>query len=178
MVATLASQVHAPAVSLQNLDGIENVGRVAPGIYRGGAPTQEGIETLRRMGVRTIVNLRHYHGRAEEQACRERGLRYVGIRLESSDPPSDSDIARFLSIVTDTRQQPVYFHCWRGKDRTGMMCAIYRMAVEDWSLEEALAEMDAYGFFRGWRDLRRAVKDFSPRRDRFRSVAKRTRRKH
>jgi hypothetical protein len=48
------------------------------------------------------------------------------------------------------------------------MCAAYRMAIEDWSLADALAEMDAYGFFSGWRDLHSFVKRFSERRDLFR----------
>jgi protein-tyrosine phosphatase len=35
----------------------------------------------------------------------------------------------------------VFVHCHRGIDRTGMMCAVYRMVVCGWSKEEALDEM-------------------------------------
>ncbi len=166
--APAAPAARVPAERLRDLPGLGNVGRVAPALYRGGAPSDEGLDTLRRMGIRTVVNLRHYHGGGEERGCRRRGLRYVRIVLESSDAPGDRDVRRFLAVATDPLQQPVYFHCWRGKDRTGVMCAAYRMAVEDWPLADALAEMDSYGFFHGWHDLRRFVVEFGARKQLFR----------
>ena len=154
------------AERLSNLAGLDNVGRVGPGLYRGNAPTEQGLDTLKAMGVRTVVNLRHYHGAREERGCRERGLNYVHFVVESSDAPSDEDVTRFLKIATDPNQQPVYFHCWRGKDRTGVFCAAYRMAVDGWTREEALGEMGAFGFFEGWRDLREYVVRFPERLER------------
>lgn len=151
-----------PAERLE-VPGLENVGRVAPGIYRGSAPAAEGLDSLKKMGIRTVINLRHYHGGAEERGCRERGIDYVRLVLASSDAPSDQDLRRFFAIVTDPRRQPVYVHCWRGKDRTGVMIAAYRMAVEGWPLPEALREMEAFGFFPGWRDLRAWVEGLAAR---------------
>lgn len=149
-----------------DLPGLENAARVAPGIYRGARPTREGFASLRKLGVRTVVNLRHYHGGTEGTLCGEHGIGYVRIELESSDAPSDEDVRRFLEILTDPARRPVYFHCRWGRDRTGTMCAAYRMAVERWSLEEAVAEMDAFGFRRIWRDLRSFVEGFPAVRDR------------
>lgn len=143
--------------------GVENVGLVAPGIYRGAAPDAKGLDALKALGIKTVVNLRHYHGATEEKLCRERGLDYVSIVLESSDAPSDEDAKRFLAVVTDPDRQPVYFHCWRGKDRTGAMCAAYRIAIEGWTLQEARREMEAFGFFPGWRDLWNWVGAFAAR---------------
>ena len=133
--------------------GVENVALVAPGIYRGAAPTAKGLDGLKALGIKTVVNLRHYHGNTEEKLCRERGIDYERVILESSDAPSDDDVRRFLEIVTDVKRQPVYFHCWRGKDRTGAMCAAYRIKVEGWLLEDARREMQAFDFHPGWRDL-------------------------
>jgi tyrosine-protein phosphatase SIW14 len=149
------------AERLTGLAGIENVARIAPGVYRGNQPTLEGLRTLKSLGVRTVVNLRHYHGKAEADGCREVGLDYLRIPLASTEEPSDADTRRFLAIVTDASRQPVYFHCWRGKDRTGTMCAVYRVAVQHWSAEDALAEMDAFGTFKGYRDLRRYVRNIA-----------------
>jgi protein tyrosine/serine phosphatase len=148
----------ARAERLENLPGLKNVGRIAPGILRGDEPSREGLQTLKAMGVKTVINLRHYHGGDEEKACRDLGLDYVRLALESSDAPRDEDVRRFLAIVTDPARQPVYFHCWRGKDRTGTLAAVYRIAVEGWPLDEALAEMDEFGFFKGYQDLRGYVK--------------------
>jgi protein tyrosine/serine phosphatase len=152
-----AVAVATPPPMAERIDpgpGVENVGRVAPGIYRGSRPTTQGLDTLKKLGIKTIVNLRHYHGALEATGCRERGIDYLRIVTASSSQPRDEDVRRFLEIVTDPARQPVYFHCWRGKDRTGVMAAAYRMVVEGWTLDAALAEMDAFGFYKGWRDLR------------------------
>jgi tyrosine-protein phosphatase SIW14 len=151
-----AKMAHAERV--ERLAGLKNVGRLAPGIYRGSEPTFEGLRTLKAMGIRTVINLRHHHGKNEERACRALGLDYVRIALATTDEPRDEDVRRFLSVVTDRKRQPVYFHCMRGKDRTGAMAAVYRVVVERWSAENALTEMDAFGTFKAFRDLRRYVK--------------------
>ena len=143
--------------------GLENAARVAPGIYRGAQPTEEGLAALKALGVRTIVNLRHFHSEDEEKACARLGLAYVHFPMSAWDAPSDGDVRDFLAAVTDPALQPVFFHCQHGQDRTGTLCACYRMAVEGWSLPEALAEMDAFGFDPIWKDLRAYVEGFPPR---------------
>jgi protein tyrosine/serine phosphatase len=152
-----------PAKRLASVPGLENVAEVTPGLYRGSAPSAAGLDSIKGMGIKTVVNLRHYHGTTEEQGCRERGIDYVRIVLGSSDAPSDDDVRLFLRIVTDPSRQPVYVHCWRGKDRTGVMVAAYRMAVEGWPLEQAVREMEEFGFYRGWRDLRAYVDGLAAR---------------
>jgi protein tyrosine/serine phosphatase len=150
--------VRQHARRVEGLAGLENVAEVATGIFRGALPKEEGLRTLKARGIKTIVNLRHYHGASEERTCGAIGLDYVHIPLSSSRAPHDPDVRRFLRIVTDPRRQPVYFHCWRGKDRTGAMCAVYRVAVQRWSAEEALAEMDAFGPFQAFVALRSYVR--------------------
>jgi len=163
LVTGAADVARDPAARLEATPGLENVGLVASGLYRGSAPTREGVRTLKMMGIKTVVNLRHYHGSREGDWCREEGLDYVRLVLASSDAPRDEDVREFLKIATDPARRPVYFHCWRGKDRTGVMCAAYRMAVEGWSFDEANREMEAFGFFPGWRDLRRYVEGLASR---------------
>jgi tyrosine-protein phosphatase SIW14 len=163
LAAAALAPPHPHAERLTGLAGIENVGLVAPGIYRGSRPTDAGLDSLKKLGVKTVVNLRHYHGGAEEAGCKKRGIAYEHVVLASSEAPSDADVRRFLEIVTDPARQPVYFHCWRGKDRTGVMAATYRMAVERWTLEEALLEMHDFGFYRGWHDLHAYVESLPPR---------------
>jgi tyrosine-protein phosphatase SIW14 len=161
--ATTAARSHPFAERMIGLAGLTNVGRVADGIYRGSRPTDAGLDSLKALGIKTVINLRHYHHSAEEAGCRRRGLDYEHIMLPSSQAPTDADVRRFLKIVTDPARQPVFFHCWRGKDRTGVMGATYRMVIEHWTLDEALAEMHAFGFYRGWRNLHAYVVSLPPR---------------
>jgi protein tyrosine/serine phosphatase len=67
----------------------------------------------------------------------------------------EEDVVRFLKVVTDTNNLPVYVHCQRGADRTGMMCAMYRIVVCGWTKEQAIDEMKHGGFeFNpAWRNL-------------------------
>ena len=41
-------------------------------------------------------------------------------------------------------------HCNLGSDRTGTMCAVYRIAVQGWSKEDAVEEMTRGGFGYNW----------------------------
>jgi protein tyrosine/serine phosphatase len=50
--------------------------------------------------------------------------------------------------VSNPKRTPVLVHCLHGSDRTGTMCALYRIAIQGWSKEDALKEMveGGYGF--------------------------------
>src|SRR5436190_428795 len=77
------------------------------------------------------------------------GLKVVEIPIRASltcDPPNPAQVKQFLDVVTDPANQPVYVHCQYGRDRTGAMCAVYRMEASGWTREEALEEMHAFGF--------------------------------
>ena len=123
--------------------GLPNLHRVSPTLYRGAQPTREGLEELRRMGVKTVVSLRAFHG--ERKAVAAAGLGYERISFKVWHP-EDEDLRRFLAIVTDAERQPVFVHCLRGSDRTGTAVAVYRMGVEGWSREDAIEEMTSGGF--------------------------------
>ena len=63
-----------------------------------------------------------------------------------------------LSVMTDPANQPVYVHCSRGVDRTGVVVAVYRMEVDGWSEAGAEAEMEAFGFHEVWFQLKKFVR--------------------
>ena len=46
----------------------------------------------------------------------------------------------FLDFATNPKNSPCYVHCEAGKGRTGVASACYRMAVEGWPPEKAIAE--------------------------------------
>jgi protein tyrosine/serine phosphatase len=55
----------------------------------------------------------------------------------------------------------VFVHCERGSERTGVMIACYRMSTDGWTAEQALTEMEAFGFRRfGFGHLKRFVREF------------------
>jgi protein tyrosine phosphatase (PTP) superfamily phosphohydrolase (DUF442 family) len=123
--------------------GLPNLFRVSPSLYRGAQPTPEGLGELRRLGVKTIVSLRAFHGERASVAAAGLGYERVSFKVWH---PEDEDMRRFLAIVADPARQPVFVHCLRGSDRTGTAVAVYRMSAEGWSSEDAIDEMVNGGF--------------------------------
>jgi protein tyrosine phosphatase (PTP) superfamily phosphohydrolase (DUF442 family) len=123
--------------------GLPNLHQVSSTLYRGAQPTPEGLGELRRLGVKTVVSLRAFHG--EHEAVAAAGLAYERISFKVWHP-EDEDLRRFLAIVTDPARQPVFVHCLRGADRTGTAVAGYRICAQGWSREDAIDEMTNGGF--------------------------------
>lgn len=139
--------------------GLPNFHRVDDGLYRGAQPSAEGMRSLERMGVRTVVNLRLTHSDRDE--LHGTRLAYEHIHFAAWHP-EDEDVEAFLRIATDPARRPVFVHCQHGADRTGMMVAIYRMVVQGWSADDAIAEMTGggFGFHPLWSDLIEYVRSF------------------
>lgn len=139
------------AVPLQ-IDGVPNLFRVSDGLYRSAQPTAPGMQNLRSLGIKTVVNLRSFHSDRDELG--DTGLGYEHIHMQAWRAETE-DAVRFLRIVTDPARTPVLVHCQHGADRTGLMCALYRIVVQGWSKEAAIAEMTdgGFGFHAIWQNL-------------------------
>ena len=134
------------------MKGVPNLHKVSDTLYRSAQPSAEGMRNLRAIGVETIVNLRSFH--SDRHEIGDTGLAYEHIYMTAWHPEED-DAVRFLQIVTNPRRDPVLVHCQHGADRTGTMCALYRVAVQGWSKEEAVKEMSQgqFGFHGIWDNL-------------------------
>lgn len=125
------------------LPGVPNLYRVSGELYRGDQPTPQGMQNLKKLGLRTIINLRSFHSDRDETIAA--GLAYEHIYMKPWHPEED-EVVHFLKIVTDPKRTPVLVHCKHGADRTGTMIAVYRIAVQGWSKIEATREMTQGGF--------------------------------
>jgi protein tyrosine phosphatase (PTP) superfamily phosphohydrolase (DUF442 family) len=136
----------------QQVNGLPNLHKVSGNLYRSAQPTAEGFKNLGALGIKTVVNLRSFHSDAD--FLRGTAVNDEHIAMKAWHP-EEEDVVRFLRIMTDPKRGPVLVHCQQGADRTGTMCAIYRIAVEGWSKDEALREMrdGGFGFHGVWQDL-------------------------
>jgi tyrosine-protein phosphatase SIW14 len=138
------SPVHSIASRLSGT-GIPRFGQVSETLYRGGQPSAEGLQELKRIGVQVVIDLRGSPSKTEREAVEKLGMEYVSI--PSHCPfPNKKPWARFLGVVRENRGKKVFVHCRLGDDRTGLAVATYRIAEEGWSSEEALHEMKVFGF--------------------------------
>ncbi|MEB3328943.1 MAG: hypothetical protein VKQ33_06895 [Candidatus Sericytochromatia bacterium] len=124
---------------------VGKLGSVGPHVFRGAQPSKGGFRTLREMGVETIINLRP-ESDWERSVVEKLGFRYLYLPLPPLNAPTHDLTLEFLHAVTDPAHGVVFFHCYHGVDRTGVMAACLRIARDEWDLEQALAEMHAFGF--------------------------------
>ncbi len=140
------------------LRGLDNVGRVAPGIFRGAQPGAEGYATLKEMGIKSVVNLRTRH--PETEAVESAGMKSIEIPIGMLSGVNEEIIRKAVDAISNPENQPVYVHCALGEDRTGVVVAVYRMEVEGWSMDDAVAEMQDFGFNDVWIHLRRFINSY------------------
>lgn len=134
-------------------EGVPNLHKVSDALYRSAQPTAAGMRSLEAMGIKTVVNLRAFHSDRDELA----GTNLHGEHIKMTTwHPEVEDAVKFLRIVNDPQRQPVLVHCQHGADRTGTMVAIYRIAVQGWTKDEALHEMleGEFGFHGVWANLK------------------------
>ena len=126
---------------------IDNFGRIDATYYRGGQPKAHDYADLAALGVKTLINLTSDDRDANEEALAAKaGLQYVTIPMTTHAVPTAAELATFLGIVADPASQPIYVHCVGGRHRTGVMTAVYRMAHDGWSADQAFREMKQYKF--------------------------------
>ena len=135
----------------ENYGGIPNFSTVDPepnAIYRGGQPSRAGIATLKDMGVKTIIDLRDDAVRWERREAADAGIRYINIPSNAART-RPAPIAAFLSAV-ESAEKPVYVHCRRGRDRTGLEVACYRLVHQSdaWTRQAVIDELRMHGYQR------------------------------
>jgi protein tyrosine/serine phosphatase len=140
------------------LDGVDNLYQVNDYIYRSLQPTAAGMKNLKTLGVKKIINLRNFHSDKDE-------LEGVDIKLYEADINTwhikESDVVSVLKILRDTANGPYLVHCQHGADRTGLICAMYRLVFQNWTKEEALNEMQngGYGYHEVWRNIPKFIRE-------------------
>jgi tyrosine-protein phosphatase SIW14 len=154
-----------PAAS-RNLPGLPNFHRVNQELFRGAQPTEQGIAQLRKLGVKTVVDLREAGERseAEKKVVEGLGMHYVSVPMGGLSAPDPDQVAQVLRIIGDISADPVFVHCRRGADRTGTVIAIYRITHDGWDNAKALAEARSLGMSRFEWGMQHYVRDYRPDR--------------
>lgn len=127
--------------------GVRNFAKISDVLYRGDQPTRQGFQNLKKLGIKTVINLRTFH--SDRDDLEGTGLRYVHIYSQAWHV-EDEDVARFLKVVRDPKNQPVFVHCQQGADRTGLLVAAYRIADQGLTPKEAAKELEVFGYNTIW----------------------------
>jgi uncharacterized protein (TIGR01244 family) len=150
--------------SSQN-ENLPNFQKVNDHVYRGAQPTDSGFKDLAQLGIRTVVDLRdigEHSQAAEQKVVTDLGMRYVSIPMHGMSTPNDDQVAAVQALFNDTTSGPVFVHCKRGADRTGMVVAVYRISHDQWDNKKALSEAKSNGMSIFERAIQHYVMDYKP----------------
>jgi uncharacterized protein (TIGR01244 family) len=140
--------VTAQGVTKETVAGISTFARLDTTIACGGATSVEAVPELKKMGFRSIVNVRRASEagadvEAEGAAAKAAGLRYVHLPFDPQSP-DPMLIDNFIAAVTAPENQPAYIHCAAG-GRAAALWMIKRWKADGWDEQRALDEAIALG---------------------------------
>lgn len=104
--------------------------------------TKDDFNLLKDYGIKRIISL-EYFDRDEDLNPEAWGMLEESIPCSDIFPPSDWAVQRVLNLVAD--DVPTYIHCYSGVDRTGFVCAAYRMQAMAWPYSAAVQEWEKLG---------------------------------
>ena len=157
--ATFRSALAAPsldATSPAEHPGIHQLVAFTPGIWSGAAPEgEEAFESLRRLGVRTIVSVDGAEPEANLAAAH--GIRYVHLPIgyDGIDRERALEIARAVRDLPG----PVYIHCHHGKHRSAAAAGSAAISLGLMDAGRAKARMAVSGTSPSYTGLFRCVDD-------------------
>lgn len=125
---------------------------LSPKMWRSNQPGPLQIAKLKRMGIKTIVNLRGARSSGtyalEAEAARKAGITLVNFGVGSREAPR-AELIHAAKDLFDTIEYPALMHCKSGADRVGLMSVLYLVLHEGRPVEEALRQLSLrYGHIR------------------------------
>ncbi len=131
-----------------------NVHTVEEGVfYRSGQLSADHLAaTIKRYGIRTIINLR---GAAPGQqwyeqeiaTARNLGVVHIDLSMSADEVPDAETLARLILYMRES-PKPILAHCKAGADRSGLASALYLLAIRHKPPTEAAAQLSFwYGHF-------------------------------
>ena len=147
-----------------------NFHKVDNDLYRGARPTCGGLARLETLGIRTFIDL----GGAEaaiagcKDQAREAGMRFIYFHISVAQIILSGVSAERLQQLFTLIQQapkPIFVSCSLGRDRTGMVVALYRARHGELSFDRAEREAVYYGYRTHFIGLRKAFERYRDPRE-------------
>ncbi|EIK97558.1 dual specificity phosphatase, catalytic domain-containing protein [Pseudomonas sp. M47T1] len=132
-----------PGQWAQSIDPQYNLYQMSPTLYRSALPDQQAMPLLGKLQIKTVVS---FLPESDAGWMKEPQINRVQLPMRTVHADDAQIIAALRAIQEGEAKGPVLIHCKHGLDRTGLVSAMYRVVVQGWSKQEALAEMTQGGF--------------------------------
>jgi uncharacterized protein (TIGR01244 family) len=145
---SLAAAPAAAQVVKKDVPGVSNFAQIETTVACAGATTAAAVPELKKMGFKSIINLRlatekGAETEAEAAAAKAAGIKYFHLPLNGQMPdPAVAD--QFLAAITEKGSEPAFIHC-AGGNRAAAMWFIKRLVVDRWDTDRAATEAAALG---------------------------------
>ena len=128
----------------EKIESIYNFREIEKGkLYRSSQPDEKFLSYLEDFyNIRTIVSLRNKIEKSEINFVNKKEISLVHIPLTPLSILSKEKTFTFLKLFSDKKNFPILLHCRRGKDRTGIMTALFRLYYQNWSEKEVFKEIN------------------------------------
>jgi protein tyrosine phosphatase (PTP) superfamily phosphohydrolase (DUF442 family) len=121
-----------------------NLFEVAPGVWRSNQPSPGRLRRYKRMGIKSVLNLRGANTVSpymfERETCDEIGLTLVDHAFQARHL-SDPKVVLALLDQFETIEHPFVMHCKSGADRAGLAAALYLMHMRGVPIGEAKKQL-------------------------------------
>lgn len=121
---------------------LQNFHKVSDHLFRSAQPSKLGMLELKKLGFKSVLNLRHI--KKDEKLVDDNELKLIHLSINTWTL-SKKEILKGVSLIKNA-EKPVLVHCLHGSDRTGAIIAAFRILEMDWSAEDAIAELKFGGF--------------------------------
>lgn len=135
---------------------LDNAGKLEEHLWRSAQP-QGSYSFLPGLGIGKVLCLR------SGEPLTYPTVKVFHLPLQAFMPVEQRDFQAaldFLRADWPGYESGFLIHCLQGHDRTGVICAAYRCLVQGWTLNEALQEMEDYGFNPLWFPLKNSLIEF------------------
>ena len=107
-----------------------NFHKVDKNIYRSNMPTPSRIKKYKKLGIKTIINLRGGKRDGgwflENEACQKNKIKLVNLVARSRSAPEKEMIFKTNELFQKIKF-PALIHCKSGADRAGIVSALYKI---------------------------------------------------
>ena len=107
-----------------------NFHKIDENMYRSNMPTPQRIKKYKKLGIKTIINLRGGKKDGgwflEKKACEQNGIELVNLVARSRAAPDKNMIFK-ANAVFNSIKYPALIHCKSGADRAGIIALLFKV---------------------------------------------------